>query len=239
MKRLLQLMLIPIVALLGATALGVPAQGAARTSTIRFNASPEPLVAGSQVTLSGTAGYSRSGNTGTVRFYFRATRSTSFTYITWGKVAANGTFRVRTRQNTSGYWKALYSGNASRKSVVSGGDYVEARALRNVDVARFSRTDTGDYTGPVVRWSSDRSARATARVTCPGASGNNFFYVYWTGKPVWGSSSVEFPFKGGQSAAGTRYLYPDENTGYLEVATQDDCSWTLTVTQTVRAYVAV
>jgi hypothetical protein len=239
MKRLLQLFLIPIVALLGATALGVPAQGAARTSTIRFNASPEPLTAGSQVTLSGTAGYSKSGNGGTVRLYFRATRSTSFTYITWGKVAANGAFQVRTRQGTSGYWKAVYGGNVNRKPVTSGTDYVEARALRDVSVARFRQTDTGDYTGPVVRWSTDRSARTAVRVTCPTASANNFFYVYWTGKPTWGSSSVEVAFKGAQSASGTRYLYPDEATGYIEVATQDNCTWTVIITQTVRAYVAV
>lgn len=239
MKRLFQLMLIPIVALLGTVALGVPVQAAARTSTIRFNAAPEPLVAGSQVTLSGTAGYSKSGNAGTVRFYFRATKATKFTYITSGKVAANGTFKVRTRQGTSGYWKALYAGNASRKPVTSGTDYVEARALRDVAVVRFSHSDTGDYTGPVVRWSTDRSARTVVRVACPAASANNFFYVYWTGKPTWGSSSVEVPFKGTAGASGTRYLYPDEATGYIEIATQDQCVWTVIITQTVRAYVAV
>jgi hypothetical protein len=239
MKRLLQLMLIPIVALLGAAALGVPVQAAARTSTIRFNAAPEPVTAGSQVTLAGTAGYGRSGNAATVRFYFRATKATTFSYITSGKVAADGTFQVRTRQGTSGYWKALYGGNVNRKPITSGTDYVEARALRDVAVVRFRHTDTGDYTGPVVRWSTDRSARTAVRVTCPTASANNFFYVYWTGKPTWGSSSVEVPFKGTQSSSGTRYLYPDEATGYIEVATQDNCTWTVIITQTVRAYVAV
>jgi proteasome accessory factor C len=54
-----------------------------------------------------------------------------------------------------------------------------------------------------------------------------------------GAVVVELPFKGTASAEGTRYLYPDERTGYIEVATQSDCTWGITITQTVRAYVAV
>ncbi|MCA2212818.1 hypothetical protein [Jidongwangia harbinensis] len=239
MKRLLQLMLIPLVAVLGATTLAAPAQAAPWTSSISFNASPEPLAAGGQVTLSGKAGYTKSGNAGIVRFYFRRTNATAFTYITWGRTSASGAFLVRTRQTTSGYWKAVYGGNAIRKPATSGADHVEAKAWRYVTAVRFRHTDTGDYTGPVVNWSTDRSATVTARVNCPAGSINNFFYVYWTGKPAWGTSSVELPFKGTVAAAGTRYLYPDEKTGYIEIATQDNCTWTVTITQRVRAYVAV
>jgi hypothetical protein len=239
MKRLLQLMLIPIVAVLGATVVAAPAQAVVRNSTISFNASPEPVAAGGLVTLSGTAGYSKSGNAGTVRFYFRRTNATTFTYITAGKTTASGSFRVQTKQSTSGYWKAIYGGNSVRKAVASGADHVEAKAWRTVTAVRFRHTDTGNYTGPVVQWSADSSATMYARVNCTTAAQPNFFHVSWNGQPTWGFSSVELPFRGTASAEGTRYLYPDERTGYIEVATQDDCTWGLTITQTVRAYVAV
>jgi hypothetical protein len=224
---------------LGVTGLVQPAQAAVWKSAISFNASPEPVAAGGFVTLSGTAGFTKSGNEGVVRFYFRRANSTAFTYIVSAKTRSNGAYSTRTRQSTSGHWKAVYGGNAIRKPVTSAVDYVEAKAWRNVVRTRFKRSDTGNYTGPVSQWATDRSATMSAKVTCAQASPYNFFNVYWTGKPVWGSSAVELSFKGGATAAGARYLYPDEKTGYIEIATQDDCTWTVTITQTVRAYVVV
>jgi hypothetical protein len=239
MKRMIRLLSVLMAAALGAACLSQPAQAAVWTSTISFNASPEPVAAGGYVTLSGTAGFTRSGNEGTVRFYFRRADATAFTYIAAARTMSNGAFSARTRQTTSGHWKAVYAGNAIRKPVTSVVDYVEAKAWRDVVRTRFKRSDTGNYVGPVAQWATDRSATMTAKVTCVEPSPFNFFDVYWTGKPVWGSSVVELPFKGGASATGTRYLYPDEKTGYIEIATQDDCTWTVTITQIVRAYVVV
>lgn len=239
MKRMSRLLAVLATVVLGVTGLVQPAQAAVWTSSISFNASPEPVAAGGMVTLSGTAGFTKSGNQGVVRFYFRRANTTAFSYIVSAKTAANGAFSVRTRQSTSGHWKAVYGGNSIRKPVTSVVDYVEAKAWRNVVRTRFKRSDTGNYTGPVTAWATDRSATMTATVNCAEASPYNFLNVYWTGKPVWGSSAVELAFKGGASAKGTRYLYPDETSGYIEIATQDDCTWTVTITQTVRAYVVV
>jgi hypothetical protein len=239
MKRMIRLLSVLMAAALGAACLSQPAQAAVWTSSISFNASPEPVAAGGYVTLSGTAGFTKSGNEGVVRFYFRRANATAFTYIAAAKTMSNGAFSARTRQTTSGHWKAVYAGNAIRKPVTSVVDYVEAKAWRDVVRTRFKRSDTGNYTGPVASWATDRSATMSAKVTCAEPSPYNFFNVYWTGKPVWGSSAVELAFKGGASATGTRYLYPDEKTGYIEIATQDDCTWTVTITQTIRAYVVV
>ncbi len=239
MKSMIRLLSVLAAVVLGATGLVQPAQAAVWTSAISFNASPEPVAAGGFVTLAGTAGFTKSGNEGVVRFYFRRADATTFTYITVAKTSSSGAFSMRTKQTTSGHWKAVYAGNSIRKPVPSVLDYVEAKAWRNVVRTRFKRSDTGNYTGPVTAWATDRSATMSAKVTCTEASPYNFFNVYWTGKPVWGSSAVELAFKGGAAAAGTRYLYPDEKTGYIEIATQDDCTWTVTITQIVRAYVVV
>ena len=73
---------------------------------------------------------------------------------------------------------------------------------------------------------------------CAEASEYNFLSVYWTGHPAWSFDYARFDFTG-TSRTGTSFIYPDERTGYIEIATQDGCSWTVTVTQAVQAYVAV
>ena len=201
MKRMLRLLSVLVAVMIGAAGLVQPAQAAVWTSAISFNASPEPVAAGGFVTLSGTAGFTRSGNEGVVRFSFRRQDSTAFTFIVATRTAADGTFRIRTRQTTSGYWKAVYAGNAIRKPVTSAVDHVEAKAWRTVVRTRFQRSDTGNYTGPVTSWATDRSATMRAKVTCAEASPYNFFHVYWTGKPVWGSSAVQLALTGATAAA--------------------------------------
>ena len=103
-------------------------------STITLNASPEPLKAGSLVTLSGYAGCRSSGNAGTVRLSFRKYGGTAYALITQTRALSSGTFKVQTKQTTSGYWKATYLGNTTRGAVESSDDYVEARAWRYVRV---------------------------------------------------------------------------------------------------------
>jgi hypothetical protein len=51
-------------------------------------------------------------------------------------------------------------------------------------------------------------------------------------------SSASFDF-GGAAIAKSQFVYPDEKTGYIEISTQAGCSWTVTITQTVRSYVKV
>ena len=235
MKRILVVTLAIILAAVGFAA---PARAAVWKSTISFNASPEPLAAGGQVTLSGKAGFTSSGNSSTVRFYFRRSTATTFTYITSTRTTATGAYVLKTRQSTSGYWKAIFGGNTIRKAATSSVDYVEAKAWRTVTSTRFSRSGTGDYTSAVSTWYADRSAKVAVRVTCTQASDYNFLSVYWTGHPTWGYDTATFDFTG-TSRTGSSFIYPDEKTGYIEIATQDGCSWTVTVTQVVKAYVAV
>jgi hypothetical protein len=104
------------------------------TSKIAFDGGPEPLKAGSPVVLSGRAGCGAAGNAAPVRLYFRKYNGTVYTLIAATRATPSGAFRLQTKQTTSGYWKAVYAGNAVRTPVQSGVDYVEARAWRYVKV---------------------------------------------------------------------------------------------------------
>lgn len=238
MTRRLRFVLTSVVALAGVALVPPPAQAAPHASTIAFNAHPEPIAAGSSVTLSGKAGYGSSGNAAAIRFYFRRFNATSYTLIASTTATSSGAFSKTAKQTTSGYWKAVYAGNSARRPATSSIDYVEARAWRNVPSTRFSRSGTGDYKSAVLSWYTDRAAKVTVRETCAEASEYNFIRVHWTGHPTWGADSASFDFTG-TSTSGSSYIYPDEKTGYIEVTTQDGCSWTVTITQTVRAYVKV
>ena len=208
------------------------------TSSITFNASPEPLAAGANVTLSGTAGYRTSGNAATVRFYFRKYNATTFTLITSTTAATSGKFSKQTKQSTSGEWKAVYAGNSIRTAVTSGVDFVEAKAWRNVVNTRFSHSGTGDFTGSPVTWYTDRPAKVSVQVDCLESSPFNFLDVYWHGHPAAGFDYAVFEFPE-SSTTGSEFMYPDQRSGYIEIATQFDCSWTVTITQIVRSYVRV
>jgi hypothetical protein len=116
------------------TAVPASPRPAQLTSSITFNASPEPLKAGANVKLSGVAGYGINLNEATVRFYFRSQRASTYTLITSTRAASAGKFSTQTRQTTSGTWKAVYAGNSVRRSIESAADFVEARAWRYVRV---------------------------------------------------------------------------------------------------------
>jgi hypothetical protein len=237
MRRTFQVLLLPLVIVLG-MAVAPPANAMVYTSSITFNASPEPLAAGANVTLSGTAGYKTSGNAATVRFYFRKYNAATFTLITSTTAATSGKFSKQTKQSTSGQWKAVYAGNSIRKPVTSGVDYVEAKAWRNVASTRFSHAGTGEYTGPPVTWYTDRPAKVSVQVDCSESSPFNFLDVFWNGHPGEGFDYASFEFTG-TSTSGSGFIYPDQSGGYIEVATQFDCSWTVSITQIVRSYVKV
>ena len=240
MRRWLRLTTATIAGLLATVAVAPPVQAAAYTSTIAFNASPEPIAAGSMVTLSGTAGRGTSGNGGVVRFYFRRWNATAYTYIAAATVASSGRFTKQTRQSTSGSWQAVYGGNATRKAVTSTADYVEARAWRTVASVRFNRTGTGAYTGPVSTWYTDRLASVAALMRCPADSSSNFLSVSWVGKPGYGYDNVWFePPNDGPSLSASSRLDITAKTGYIRIATQAGCNWTVKISQSVRVYTKV
>src|SRR4051812_47504340 len=111
-------------------------------------------------------------------------------------------------------------------------------AWRTVTSTCFSRGAPATTRAPSVPGTPNVPLKVTARVTCAQASEYNFLSVTWTGRPDWVFANAGFHFTG-TSRTGSSFIHLDGKTGYIEVATQDGCSWTVTITQVVRAYVPV
>ena len=236
MKRTFQAMVIPVVAVLSTASIAAPVQAAPMSSTISFNVDPEPIEAGSYVTLSGTAGAGNTGNAGIVRLLFRSYHGSSYTQIATTTAAATGRFSARIKQHTSGYWKAVYNGNAARPSVTSAVDYVEAKAWRNVASTRFSRSGAGDYRSAPTTWYTDRVAKVSVTVNCSNLQ-SNFLSVTWNGHPD-GFDYAWFDIPG-TSFSGSSFMYPDQKNAHIEVMSQIGCSWNVSMIQLVRTHATV
>jgi hypothetical protein len=88
----------------------------------------------------------------------------------------------------------------------------------------FTLSQTGNYTGKARSVHAGQMAVAY-KFSC--SSYAPFLSVSWNGTP-------EFDFDNlwlSGSESGTQYLQTDVASGYFDIATQDGCKWTLTVTQ--------
>lgn len=226
-------------ATIGIVGLPVPSHAAVTTAGITINATPEPVTAGSYVTIKGRVGPGSAGNAGTVRVYFKKRTSSTYVWKATIKSTNAGYYSARSKQDTTGTWKAVFAGNHYRTSAFAT-DYVQAKAWRNVPVVRADYTGVGDYTGPVMNWSTTVAAKVNVAVSCDSAVAP-FLTVRWYGHPVWSFDSAWFePSAGATVFYGSSYIYPDKPTGYLEIATQSDCVWHVIVTQgTARQFVQV
>ena len=239
MRRTFVLVFTSLLALSGMLLTAAPAHAAKRTPRVTINASPEPVVAGKTVKVAGRVGTGKSGNRGRVKYYFKSHKSKKWTYKGASKSTRSGYYSKTFKQSTSGTWQVRFTGNASRRPNSSKTDYVEARKLTTIARKVFSRSGTGDYTGPPVSLRSTSAMRATIKLSCV----NNwapFVVLSWNGTPRFDYDSIWLePKVGKASASTTQYMYPDEKRGYFRVGTQSDCSWTVTVTQSYRGYVKV
>jgi hypothetical protein len=220
-----------IVAIVGVVALttgAVPAGAALSGSRVTLTITP-----GTDVTLSGQVGQGTINNAGTVRLLFRKHDGTAFVPIVTTRSTASGRYVVRTRQTTSGYWKAVYAGNGFRRAASSTIGYQEVKAWRTVTHTRFTKSGLGDYRSDVITWHPTASAKVTGTGKCAAVSEFNFLRINWTGHPQWSYSTATVPFTG-VAASGSSFIYPDRVTGYVEITTQDGCSWNVTVTQEIR-----
>ena len=90
----------------------------------------------------------------------------------------------------------------------------------------FHMSGVGDYNGPVQRIAPGRLTVRYA-YSC-GDPSFAFLSFTWNGNPYWDYANIHVD---GAAATGTQYLHPDETSGYFEVASQSDCSWTVIATQ--------
>ncbi|GAA1823051.1 hypothetical protein GCM10009682_49210 [Luedemannella flava] len=238
-KRYLGFLAAALVGVCVSPVMATAAHAAKSTPSVTVNASPEPVRAGSSVKVAGRVGSGTSGNNGRVNIYFRKASASTFTYVGYTSASASGTYAKYLKQSTSGVWKVRFLGNTRRNANWSGTDYVEAQAYRNVTTTRFSKSGTGDYTSAPITMYVDKPALVTMTAQCVEPD-YNFLSVDWIGHPEfdWEMADLSFPTSG-YAASGSSYMYPSVRDGFIDITTQDDCSWTVKITQVVRKLVKV
>ena len=91
----------------------------------------------------------------------------------------------------------------------------------------FRRSSIGDYSGPTVRAETGVQMRMKYNIVC-----NSYFpflSLTWHGDGLGDYDYVRVD--SGNVMSGSQYLNPTSNSGSFEIRTQDDCAWTVTVTQ--------
>lgn len=91
----------------------------------------------------------------------------------------------------------------------------------------FRRSGVGDYSGPATNADAGTQMRMTYNVSCD--SYYPFLTLSWDGDGLGDYDYVQVD--SGNEMSGTQYLSPTSSSGSFEIRTQDDCSWTVTVTQ--------
>jgi hypothetical protein len=221
-------LLIPLAIIVTLAALFVasPAEASFHSSTISFNASPEPVKAGSYVTLAGKVGYGNSGNTGRISYFFRKRTSSTYSYVATGDVSSAGYYSKKLQQNTSGYWKATYWGNSQRGYVTSSVDYVEAQAYKKVPIVRWSWSGYGESKSSVKSVSTSSALSVYINSSC---SDDHIYQSFsWNGYPGF---DFDYVYWDGYGAQGTKYLYADVSSGYFNLYAGSDCYTYVKVTQ--------
>ncbi|MEV4704537.1 hypothetical protein [Actinoplanes sp. NPDC049316] len=202
-----------------------PAAPAAQTAVkMTFNATPEPALKGSTVTLTGRVWLGATGNRGKVSFYFRkaGTASTAFTYRGYANTNDAGNFTRRYVADTTGTWKAVFAGTAARKN---------AARLDAVQVVQRRSKQIADWSEPSNQWTSPTIKVPTVdykAIVSWDCTGSDFPYVImtWEGK----TDGYEYVTTSDKET-GTLTLNGHEGgrSGFFGVATGSSCTWRLRV----------
>ncbi|MET0495550.1 MAG: hypothetical protein ABW000_20685 [Actinoplanes sp.] len=205
-----------------AAGIASPALAAApATMNMSFNAAPEPVTKGAIVTLTGRVWLGDTGNRTTISFYFRRAGTSSSNYVYKGFVTTtdSGAFTRRYQAETTGTWKAVYAGSASRKNTARL-DHVQVVQRRAKQIASHKLTH-GDWQSANITI-PERDYRAVVTYRC---KGDGFLYLYWKSKNTFSEHANS------SKSSDTLILngHAGNRTGYFEVSTWLDCSWNLKV----------
>ena len=220
-KPSLFLTLLTAAAALMATSSGAAQAAPAAPAAVKmsFDASPEPVVKGATVTLSGRVWIGAKGNRSRVSFYFRKGGQAAFVYRGYATTTDAGTFTRRYVAETTGTWKAVFAGTAARKNAARL-DAVQVVQRRSKLIRSWQGTST-TWQSPTLRVPT-KDYKAIVNYSC---EEDGFFFVAWNGDPS-GYESAN-----ASTASGTVTLngHAGARTGYFDISTWLDCSWTLRV----------
>jgi hypothetical protein len=207
-----------------------PAQAAPAAVRMTFDAGPEPVAKGAPVTLTGRVWRTARGNQARVDFYFHAsgTPANSYTYQGFATTTDAGNFSRSYTAQTTGTWKAVYTGSTSRRNAARL-DTVQVFQRRSREIATWSE-QTSSWQSPTLRIPT-QDYKALLSWTCPDEP-IPFIYLTWTGQGG-GSEYVH-----GAKPDGTLTLngHAGARKGFFRITSSADCSWKVRVFSGVAAF---
>jgi hypothetical protein len=215
----------PAVAAAAHTPTTAVAAAAPTPMLMEFNASPEPTVQGQPTKLSGRTWYHATGNQRKIRFYHRATHTTTYVYAgyTWSNDA--GYFSRSFPATTSGTWYARALDTDVRPGVQKS-DYVRVLGRKAVLLSKVA--STGQWTGPTIDMPTV-DFTVTWKYACESDIAP-FFFLSWNAHP----DVYEYLGRDEQEGVGTYRGaafrgHEGGREGWFDVAAQGDCAWTIWV----------
>jgi hypothetical protein len=195
-----------------------------------FDAAPERATKGAAVTLTGRVWQTTRGNQARVDFYFHATGTPANAYTHQGFATTTDAWnfsRSYTAQ-TTGTWKAVYAGSASRRNAARL-DAVQVFQRRSREVASWSDR-TSSWQSPTIRIPT-QDYKAIVSWNC-GDGGSPFAHLTWTGEGG-GSEYVR-----GEKTTGSLTLngHAGARRGVFKVTTSTDCTWIVRVFSGIAAF---
>jgi len=213
-------------------AAGPSAAGPAGPAAVRmtFDAGPEPVAKGSALTLTGRVWRTARGNAARVDFYFHAigTPANSYTYQGFATTTDAGNFSRSYPAVTTGTWKAVYAGSASRSNAARL-DAVQVFQRRSREIAGWSEQTTS-WQSPTVRIPT-RDYKAIVSWTCAD-TGVAFLSLTWVGQ----GGGREYVH--GEMTTGSLTLngHGGARTGFFKVGTAAGCTWRVRLFSGIAAY---
>lgn len=184
-----------------------------------FDAAPEPAAKGSTITMTGRVWVKETGNKGRVDLYFR-TPAGQYVYRGYATTGDSGRFTRKFTAETTGTWKAVYAGTATRKNAARLDD-VQVVQRRSRLIASYGPLTATSWNSPTIRI-PNTDYRALMSYQC---TESDLMMLTWEG------ADHGFDYASSRGASGTLTLngHNGGRTGHFEVFPGWECTWSLKV----------
>ncbi|WP_412738084.1 hypothetical protein [Krasilnikovia sp. MM14-A1259] len=207
---------VSLIGMAGPAAFAAPAPAPVQMT---FNAAPEPADQGAALTLSGRVWLGATGNRSRVFFWFRRSTENAWAAAGYADSDDRGYFSKRTTARYTGTWRAMYLGTSTRAAITR----LDAVAVLHRVPRRLVIYTSTDQTwqGPRINIPT-ADFRAVVSYQCPAGG---YMYLHWNG------DSFGYESVGSNRPTGTLTLngHQGARSGYFDIDTWVDCTWSLTV----------
>jgi hypothetical protein len=195
-----------------------------------FDAGPEPVAKGANLTLTGRVWRTARGNKVRVQFYFHAngTPANAYTYQGFATTTDAGNFSHAYSAQTTGTWKAVFAGSTTRRNAARL-DAVQVFQRRSREIAGWS-AQTSSWQSPTIRIPT-RDYKALLSWTCAD-NGSPVIHLTWTGEGG-GSEYVRGAMTTGKL---TLNGHAGARKGFFKVNSSTACTWRVRVFSGIAAF---